>query len=640
MSKLNTGTIAIPDDISESWQNIVNLLAEIVNVPAALIMRVHKEHIEVFSANNNHKHPYKVGDSESLGQGLYCETVVNENRKLIVPNAAADPQWSSNPDMKFGLLAYCGLPVRWPNGDMFGTICVLDDRENPFIDTYQQLLVSFRDSVEAQLKTLFQNQHLLQMNVELESRVNTRTQDLVDLNYSLNLEIDKRREAERKVRYQQLHDLGTGFLNRNALEVETQQLLDTLPLEAHLESHAKVILLHIGFANGRRIQAKYGHGAWELVLKQFRERLTLHSKLGVLTARPSSTDLAFVLRTSHCEDDVNNLCRELVDVSQTEFVVEGEHLHLHSYIGVATSDDSESAKSLIKYAAEAMQSCKDSGHKFSFYSQDISDTQTSINQLESYLLQAVRNDDLLLYFQPKVAPQTHRWVGAEALLRWRHPILGDISNETLIHLAEQNGLIFEVGSFVLRSAIQKAAEWSNHVTDFKISVNVSAVQLQSPQFVDQVQDLLAAYQLPAHYLELEVTESGLIANEVVARNTLVSLSKLGITLSLDDFGTGYASFNYLKKFPFDAIKIDKSFIHQLSHSNEDKEIVRSIISIAKRLSLEVTVEGVENEEQESFILAEECDIGQGYLYGKPMPYDEFEGHLLSQNNISPRYSYS
>ncbi|MEF1288831.1 sensor domain-containing phosphodiesterase [Vibrio sp. M260118] len=640
MSKLNTGTIAIPDDISGSWQNIVNLLAEIVNVPAALIMRVHKEHIEVFSANNNHKHPYKVGDSETLGQGLYCETVVNENRNLIVPNASIDPQWASNPDIKFGLLAYCGLPVRWPNGDMFGTICVLDDRENPFIDTYQQLLVSFRDSIEAQLKTLFQNQHLQQMNIELESRVNTRTQDLVDLNYSLNLEIDKRREAERKVRYQQLHDLGTGFLNRNALEVETQQLLDTLPLEAHLESHAKVILLHIGFANGRRIQAKYGHGAWELVLKQFRERLTLHSKLGVLTARPSSTDLAFVLRTSHCEDDVNNLCRELVDVSQTEFVVEGEHLHLHSYIGVATSDDSESAKSLIKYAVEAMQSCKDSGHKFSFYSQDISDTQTNINQLESYLLQAVRNDDLLLYFQPKVAPQTHRWVGAEALLRWRHPILGDISNETLIHLAEQNGLIFEVGSFVLRSAIQKAAEWSNHVTDFKISVNVSAVQLQSPQFVDQVQDLLAAYQLPAHYLELEVTESGLIANEVVARNTLVSLSKLGITLSLDDFGTGYASFNYLKKFPFDAIKIDKSFIHQLSHSTEDKEIVRSIISIAKRLSLEVTVEGVENEEQESFILAEECDIGQGYLYGKPMPYDEFEGHLLSQNNISPRYSYS
>lgn len=640
MSKLNTGTITIPEDMSDNWQTIVNLLAEIVNVPAALIMRIHKEHIEVFSANNNRTHPYHVSDSEKLGQGLYCETVVNSNRQLVVPNASADEKWRNNPDMKFGLLAYCGLPVRWPNGDMFGTICVLDDRENPFGDTYQQLLISFRDSVEAQLKTLYQNHYLQQLNLELESRVSTRTQDLVDLNYSLNLEIDKRRAAERKVRYQQLHDLGTGFLNRSALESETQQLLDTLPLEAHLDDHFKIGLLHIGFTNGRRIQAKYGYGAWEDVLKEFRQRLTHHTELNVITARPSSTDLAFVFRTHHYESDINTLCRELVEVSQTEFIVEGEHLHLHSYIGVASSDDTQSAKSLLKYATEAMQSCKDSGHKFSFYSQDISDTQKNISQLESYLLQAVRNDDLLLYFQPKVSPLTHRWIGAEALLRWRHPILGDISNETLIHLAEQNGLIFEVGSFVLRSAIQKAAEWANHVNDFVISVNVSAVQLQSPQFVNQVQDLLVAYQLPARYLELEVTESGLIADEIVARNTLISLSDLGVTLSLDDFGTGYASFNYLKKFPFDAIKVDKSFVHQLSHSDEDKEIVRSIISIAKKLNLKVTVEGIENSEHESFILAEGCDIGQGFLYGKPMPYDEFEAHLLNQNNLSPKYSYS
>lgn len=635
MSKINTGSIVIPEDMSANWQIIVNLLAEIVNVPAALIMRVHKEHIEVFSANSNRKHPYHVSDSEQLGQGLYCETVVNENRQLVVPNAASDPKWCNNPDMKFGLLAYCGLPLRWPNGDAFGTICILDDRENPFCDTYQQLLLSFRDSVEAQLKTLYQYQNVQQLNLELESRVNTRTQDLVDLNYSLNQEIDKRRAAERKIRYQQLHDLGTGFLNRTALENETQQLLDTLPLQ----SQYTVGVLHIGFTNGRRIQAKYGYTAWEEVLKAFRQRLARHNELNVVTSRPSSTDLVFVFRSRRYEQDINTLCQELVDISQTEFTVEGENLHLHSYIGVSCSDNTESAKSLLKYAAQAMQSCKDSGHKFSFYSQDIADTQKNINQLESYLLQAVRNDDLLLYFQPKVSPVSHRWIGAEALLRWRHPILGDISNETLIHLAEQNGLIFEVGSFVLRSAIQKAAEWAKQIDDFKVSVNVSAVQLQSPQFVNQVQDLLTAYQLPAHYLELEITESGLIENEVVARNTLQALSKLGVTLSLDDFGTGYASFNYLKKFPFDAIKVDKSFVHQLSHSEEDKEIVRSIISIAKKLNLKVTVEGIENLDHESFIIAEGCDIGQGFLYGKPMPYDEFETHLLNQN-VSPRFSFT
>ncbi|MGY5537932.1 sensor domain-containing phosphodiesterase [Vibrio brasiliensis] len=636
MSKLNTDNMVIPDEMSSGWQVIVNLLAEIISVPAALIMRVHKEHIEVFSVNNNNANPYHIGDKEGLGQGLYCETVINENRLLLVPNASKDSQWQNNPDMKFGMLAYCGLPLRWPNGKMFGTICALDNIENPFNQTYQQLLMSFRDSIEAQLKTVFQNYHLQQLNSELESRVQTRTQDLVELNFSLNQEIDKRRAAERQVRYQQLHDLGTGFLNRSALESEASRLIQNVSDN----QFRKVGVLHVGFTNGRRIQSKYGYSTWEHILIEFRQRLHQHSALNVITARPSSTDLVFIFETNSYDSDIYLLCQELVDVSQSKFTVEGESLHLHSYIGVASSDESQCAKSLLKYASEAMQSCKDSGHKFSFYSQDISDTQKNISQLESYLLQAVRNDDLLLYFQPKVSPETHRWVGAEALLRWRHPILGDISNETLIHLAEQNGLIFEVGSFVLRSAIQKAAEWSAKVDNFRVSVNVSAVQLQSPQFVNQIEDLLTAYELPARYLELEITESGLIADEVVARNTLQSLNKLGVTLSLDDFGTGYASFNYLKKFPFDAIKIDKSFVHQLDESEQDKEIMRSIISIAQKLSLQVTVEGIENEQHEAFIITEGCDIGQGYLYGKPMPYDEFENNLYNQISSSMKYSYS
>lgn len=627
MSKIVTANISIPEEMLNSWQTIVNLLAEIIAVPAALVMRIDKDHIEVFSANNNDSHPYKPGDSEPLNQGLYCETVVNENRMLRVPNAKKDPKWINNPDMKFGLLAYCGLPVSWPNGDIFGTICVLDNKENHFTQTYQNLLLSFRDSIDAHLKTLYQNHKLSQLNDELKSRVHTRTKDLVDLNYSLNIEIDKRRAAEQKIRYQQRHDLGTGFLNRTALEFETENLLK----QAALPTGKNTAVIHVGFANGRRIQSKYGYSVWDHILVQFRHRLGDLSHYNIITARPTSTDLAFLFFSDDIDEDIHNLCSQLIEISQSEFDIEGEKLHLHSYIGIATSQDTLCSSSILKFAVEAMQSCKDSGHKFSFYSQDISDIQKNINQLESYLLQAVRNDDLLLYFQPKVCPTTHKWLGAEALLRWRHPILGDISNETLIHLAEQNGLIFEVGSFVLRSAIQKAAEWIDHVDDFKLGVNVSAVQLQSPQFVNQVRDLLATYQLPAHFLELEVTESGLIADEVVARNTLTALSNIGVTLSLDDFGTGYASFNYLKKFPFDAIKIDKSFVHHLEDSLEDREIVRSIINIARKLGLKVTVEGIEKDEHETFIIDEGCEVGQGYLYGKPMPCDLFESSFLQQN---------
>ena len=198
-------------------------------------------------------------------------------------------------------------------------------------------------------------------------------------------------------------------------------------------------------------------------------------------------------------------------------------------------------------------------------------------------------------------------------------------------MAEQNGLIFEVGNFVLRAAIEKASQWVKLVDNFKMAINVSAVQLKNVQFAEQIRELLTTYQLPAQYLELEVTESCLIADEVVASNTLRVLHELGVTLSLDDFGTGYASFSYLKKFPFDCIKIDKSFVQQLENSDEDKEIVRSIIHVAKKLKLKVILEGIENQNQEDFIISEGCDFGQGYFYGRPMPCDEFEIGLLNQN---------
>ncbi|MDF4360477.1 EAL domain-containing protein, partial [Vibrio parahaemolyticus] len=152
--------------------------------------------------------------------------------------------------------------------------------------------------------------------------------------------------------------------------------------------------------------------------------------------------------------------------------------------------------------------------------------------------------------------------------------------------------------------------------------------------------LLEAFHLPARFLELEVTESALIADEVVARTTLKKLNKLGVTLSLDDFGTGYASFSYLKKYPFDAIKIDKSFVQQMEKSDDDRAIICSIIHIAKKLELQVVIEGIESPQQEQFLIGEGCDIGQGFLYGKPMPCNEFEQSLFNQRQIGGQYAYS
>ena len=635
MKKIQTLDLDIPDDMKSGWQNIVDLLAELTQTPAALIMRVHANSIEVFSTSNSQNNPYTKGDSETLGSGLYCESVMESQQQLIVPNALSDPQWENNPDIELGLVSYCGIPLLWPNGELFGTICILDSKENHYTPTYIKLLESFRTSIESQLKTLFQHAKLTQVNRELKNRVYSRTKDLASLNYSLNQEIDKRRAAEQKINFQKNHDLGTGFLNRNAFESRLNQKL----LSQRRLTGCSFAVIHIGFTNGRRIQARYGYSALDQVLVEYRKRINNIDDIEVLTARPTSVELVLAFSVKDVHHRLEELCQTLVKVGHSEFLIENDNVHLHAFIGIAITDKEDHAESILQKSSEAMLACKDSGQKFAYYSQSHTEEQSHINKIEGYLLQAVRNDDLMLYFQPKVCPLTHRWLGAEALLRWRHPILGDISNETLIHMAEQNGLIFEVGSFVLRNAIEKAKEWSEYVDDFKMAVNVSAVQLKNAHFAEQVVHLLETYHLKPSFLELEVTESGLIADEVVAKNTLELLHDIGVTLSLDDFGTGYASFSYLKKFPFDSIKIDKSFIEQMLHSNEDSEIVRSIVQIAKKLDLKVIIEGIESEVQEQFIIDEGCDVGQGYLYGKPMPSKEFEHSLINQNYLgTTRYA--
>ncbi|MGO2319280.1 MAG: sensor domain-containing phosphodiesterase [Vibrio toranzoniae] len=635
MKKIQTLDLDIPDDMKSGWQNIVDLLAELTETPAALIMRVHANSIEVFSTSNSQNNPYTKGDSETLGSGLYCESVMESQQQLIVPNALSDPQWENNPDIELGLVSYCGIPLLWPNGELFGTICILDSKKNHYTPTYIKLLESFRISIESQLKTLFQHAKLTQVNRELKNRVYSRTKDLASLNYSLNQEIDKRRAAEQKINFQKNHDLGTGFLNRNAFESRFNQKL----LSQRRLTGCSFAVIHIGFTNGRRIQARYGYSALDQVLVEYRKRINNIDDIEVLTARPTSVELVLAFSVKDVHHRLEELCQTLVKVGHSEFLIENDKVHLHAFIGIAVTDKEDHAESILQKSSEAMLACKDSGQKFAYYSQSHTEEQSHINKIEGYLLQAVRNDDLMLYFQPKVCPLTHRWLGAEALLRWRHPILGDISNETLIHMAEQNGLIFEVGGFVLRNAIEKAKEWSEYVDDFKMAVNVSAVQLKNAHFAEQVVHLLETYHLKPSFLELEVTESGLIADEVVAKNTLELLHDIGVTLSLDDFGTGYASFSYLKKFPFDSIKIDKSFIEQMLHSNEDSEIVRSIVQIAKKLDLKVIIEGIESEVQEQFIIDEGCDVGQGYLYGKPMPSKEFEHSLINQNYLgTTRYA--
>ncbi|PMH41421.1 diguanylate cyclase [Vibrio sp. 10N.286.49.B3] len=632
MTRVNTQQLKIPEDMQTGWQTVVNLLAEIVMVPSAMIMRIHPQHLEVFTSSQSEDNPYQVGDQAQLGKGLYCEEVIKAQAPILIPNALKDSKWLDTIAIERGMISYCGLPITWPNGEVFGTICILDFKENHYTLLYRQLLDSFRLSVQSQLTTLYQSAHLAAVNRELKCRVDNRAKDLANLNFSLNQEINKRKAAEEQVYYQVTHDIDTGFLNRKALESELQNLLS--------EKAKDVVVFHIGFTNGRQVQTKYGYSAFDELLLRYHDSIKGLKVLNTITARPTSIDLIIALSTTNINATIDELCHQFIEAGHLEFDIEEHKAHLHTFIGIATSKDHQSPTTLLQYAREAMMACKDSGQEYSLFSQSLADNQTQLNQMESYLLQAVRNDELMLYYQPKVCPITQRWIGAEALLRWKHPILGHISDETLIHLAEQNGLIFEVGNFVLRTAIEKAREWADINEDFRMAINISGVQLQNPYLVEQIQHLLETYHLPAYLLEIEVTESSIIVDETLAEKTLTALHDLGVTLSLDDFGTGYASFSYLKKYPFDYIKIDKSFIQHMHINPKDREIIHSIVQMAKKLNIKIIAEGVENKKHADFILEENCDVSQGYFYGKPMPCYQFELFLIQQkpqSNVSYTY---
>ncbi|MCY9843606.1 putative bifunctional diguanylate cyclase/phosphodiesterase [Vibrio caribbeanicus] len=618
MSSLNTLNVSIPEETRLGWQRMLELLNDTLKAKSIFIACNIEQRIEVLCIASSGDYDSKTTQAiqasqhSSSSHNATSNTTVGYIEALDLAEAAIN------------------LPIAWPSGEVFGHIYVISDSFNEQFKHNSMLLDSFKISVENQLFLISTLHRLKNNNNHLKSCNSEHSLRISNLNQSLNQEKDRRLAAEQQLVYQKSYDPATGFLNKQTLEHETEKLLN----EVEYSKSKLVGVMHMHFTNGATIESQYGYTVWDKLLVEFRRRLEKHNELEVITARPVTNELVFVWKMQDDTRDLKALSSELIETSRSTFVIDNNTIHLNCCIGASTTKDTNDARQLLSFAAAAMSSCQKSKQNFHRYSDSLSNVNRYMEQQEAYLLQAVRDKNISIYFQPKVCPIQRKWIGAEALLRWQHPNLGNISNENLIHLAEQNGLIYEVGSFVLHSAIEIAAKWSKSIKQFKISVNVSPLQLQCPRFVDQIKQLLTKHSLAPENLELELTEGSLIADEIVAKATLVELRKLGITLSLDDFGTGYASFNYLKKFPFDVIKIDKSFIENIEKDVTDREIVTSIIHVAKKLHLAVTVEGIETVQQENFIIDQGCEIGQGFLYGKPMSLEDFESKLLSRKKIS------
>jgi len=434
------------------------------------------------------------------------------------------------------------------------------------------------------------------------------------------------REANAELQHLVLHDTLTKLPNRLLLEDRVQQAVEDCRRGA---AHCAVIFVDLD--RFKTLNDSLGHFAGDTVLRAVADRLRSAVRQEDTVSRLGGDEFVVLLKHVARAEDAADVARKIIDAISHPIVLEPHELRIGASLGISVfPDHGEDATRLIANADAAMYHVKKSGRSnFAFFAREMGTYFPKRLALENELRAAIEKKQFVLYYQPKVDMRSARIMGMEALVRWRHPQKGLVPPSEFIPFAEETGLIIPLGNWVLQEACRQTREWHERgIRDLVVAVNISGVQFQQPDLVENVSEALRQSRLQARYLELEITESVVMQNAPEAIVMLEQLHHMGVGLSIDDFGTGYSSLNYLKRFPIDKLKIDQSFIRDISADADDAAIVQAIIAMAHGLRLRVVAEGVENEAQLDFLRALNNDEYQGFLYSKPLQAREVERRLL------------
>lgn len=441
------------------------------------------------------------------------------------------------------------------------------------------------------------------------------------------LDITTRRAQQQQLEYFATHDALTGLANRNLLGDRLQQ---TIAAAKRLDRGAAVLMLDLDYF--KIVNDSLGHDAGDTLLQAVAQRLTAAIRSGDTVARFGGDEFVVLMPNLARATDAALVAAKIQTALAQSFHVVGQEIFVCASIGIAYFPQDGDADTLIKNADLAMYRAKQEGrNSFRFYSEDMDARNKKRMLLERELHRAIDSNALTLAYQPKVCLRTGRIIGAEALLRWHHPELGSISTRDFIPLAEETGLIVPMGQWVLHTACAQNRSWQNAgLTPITMAVNISGKQLRNYDLVAQVQHALATTALAPQHLELELTESVLMEHLDEAIAVIQQLKALGVRLAMDDFGTGYSSLNYLKRFPFDNLKLDKSFIREVAISHNDGEIVKTVIALGRGLKLGTVGEGVETIAQLEFLMLHGCAEAQGYYFSEPITAEKFTALLTTQ----------
>ncbi|MFS2202277.1 putative bifunctional diguanylate cyclase/phosphodiesterase [Pseudomonas sp. Pseusp3] len=443
-------------------------------------------------------------------------------------------------------------------------------------------------------------------------------------------DLSARRESEERMRYLTHYDELTGLANRSMF----RERLSEAHQRVRQGGYRSLALLHINLDRFKQLNDSLGHEVADQLLQKMARRLVNALPEADTIARLSGDEFAVLFNSYGNLSSLARVATRLASKLRLPVTIDGHELVVSASMGISLLPDSaREISALVSQSNMAMQHAKHlGGNNFQFYTDSLQASTLERLQLENHLRKAVEEQQLKVFYQPKLCLATGKLNAAEALVRWDHPTMGRVPPGDFIGLAEETGLIGPIGEFVLRQACWQACEWQRQgLEPIRVSVNLSVHQLRQGKLVSLVRQVLEETALAPHLLELELTESQLLDSVEHIIATFQQLRDLGVKLAIDDFGTGYSSLSYLKRIPVDYVKIDQAFIRGLGEGTEDAAITRAIIAMAHGLSLKVVAEGVERREQLEFLKNELCDEVQGYLISRPVEADGLAALLREQS---------
>ena len=442
-------------------------------------------------------------------------------------------------------------------------------------------------------------------------------------------DIAAQKQTEEGIKFLAYHDTLTGLPNRTSFYMRLEDEL--IQSQGRAGRNRRVVrdkwaLLFLDLDKFKDINDTLGHDVGDELLKLVATRLRQRLRKSDYVFRLGGDEFTVLLNNLTRDTDVAKVAKKLQDEIAKPYHIKNHELHISVSIGISLyPDDGEDVETLVKNADMAMYAAKEERQGYRFFTEEMHRKTLERIMLESNLRNALHENQFILHYQPLVDDR-NRIIGMEALLRWQHPELGLLSPDRFLPLAEESGTIIPIGKWVLHTACEQARKWrkDKKYKQLYVAVNLSARQFKDPDLVETIEQVLKSTGLPSDCLKLDVTERGILQNPEQAITKMKILRAKGIHFSIDDFGMGYSPLSYLKRFPIDTLKIDRSFVRDATTNTDDQKIIKTIISMAQTLNMNTVAEGVENKEQLDFLARQGCHMMQGYYFGRPMPANQFE----------------